>query len=204
VDRRSTGLSESPPELCDDGALVVAESPCPISAFGVPSSELETARRRRLTVVLLLSEEALDELLAELFVEGLLIVPSELEGARCSLGRSGSSSFDELEFDELEFDELRSDELPEELFDELLVPSSELDGARRSVGLLPLLLPLEATEELLAGRLDDALADDALAEEGEPSEGRAGSGRVGSSAATDAMECSSAVPSDTIVILAAW
>jgi hypothetical protein len=200
VERRSTGLSESPLEFCDDGAFVVAESPGAISARGVLSSELETARRRRLTVSLLLGElsevleeEALEELPPELLADELLSVLSELDDARRNRGRSGSSLF-ELGLDELEFDVLR-----DELFDEVLALSSELDAARRSVGFPELLPPVAATEESLAGLLDDVLA-----EEDEPSDGRSGSGRVGSSAATDAMECSSAVPSETIVILTAW
>jgi len=176
------------------GAATVAESPGLISAFGVPSSELETARRIRGGPSPLL-EELLEELFDELFDELLdevLTVSSELDDARRSRGRSGSLSLDEL----LEGDEL---------LDELLALSSELDAARRNWGRLGLLLPLEPDEELpdeLPAELLDGLAllDEA---EAELSEALLGKGCVVSSAASDAIECSSGVPSLTIVMFTA-
>jgi len=149
----------------------VAEPLGAISAFGVPSSELETARRIRGRSSALLVDELLDEFPAE-----VLELSSELVAARRSLGRSGSLSFDAL-------------------LDELLVLPSELDAARRNWGRLGLLLAAELLDELL-----DELA---LVEEAEPSEGLFGRGCVGSSAASDAIECSSGVPSLTIVIVTA-
>jgi hypothetical protein len=166
------------------GVAVVAESPGVISAFGVPSSELETARRSRGGPSLLLEElldEALEELFDALLDELVLAVSSELDAARRSLGRSGSLSLDEL------------------LLDELLGLSSELDAARRNWGRLGLLLPAELLEELP----DELLDELALVDEVEPSEGLFGRGCVGSSAASDAIECSSGVPSLTIVIVTA-
>jgi len=161
------------------------ESPGEISAFGVPSSELETARRNRGGPPSLLLDE--DELFEELLAELPDVLPdelpdddvfelsSELELARRSRGRSGSLSLDELE----EFDEL------EELLDALLELSSELDDdARRNVGLLP----LELTDELPFELLDEE-------DEDEPS--GLGSGFM-SSVCSDASECSSVVPSRTM------
>jgi hypothetical protein len=153
----------------------VAESPGVISAFGEPSSEPETALRTRRRALSLPLEEPLEELLDELLDEPLA-VSSDLDPARRSLGRSGSLSLDEL-----------------------LVLSAELDAPRRNVGWSPLLLPDEATEALLAERLEELLL-----EEDEPSEDLLGSGRDGSSVASDAIECSSGVPAVTIVILTAW
>ena len=170
------------------GAATVAESPGLISAFGVPSSELETARRIRGGPSLLFEElpdEALEEVFDALLLDELLTVSSELDAARRSRGRLGSLSFDEL-----------PDELPGELLEELLVLSSELDAARRSWGRLGLLL--EADDEL--PELLDGLAP---LEEAELSEALLGNGCVGSSAASDAIECSSGVPSFTIVIVTA-
>ena len=162
----------------DEDVDAEEESPGVISAFGVPSSELETARRMRGGALSLpLDELPLEELFDELLDE-LLTVSSELELARRSLGRSGSLSLEEL--DEPELDELR---------DELLEPSSELDAARRSVG-----LELEPEEELLAELFEELLLEE---DEDEPS--GLGSGLV-SSVCSDASECSSAVPSRTIDI----
>jgi len=127
------GESELPEELREeDDEDVEEESPGAISALGVPSSEPETARRKRggPPSLLLDEDELLEVLLDELPAE-LLELSSELELARRSLGRSGSLSVVELEEVELE-----------ELLEEL---SSELDDdARRKVGLLP----FEPTEEL--------------------------------------------------------
>jgi len=157
----------------EDDEDVEEESPGVFSAFGVPSSELETARRMRGGALSLPLDELLDELLT-----GLLDVSSELELARRSLGRSGSLSLEEL--DELELDEPR---------DELLELSSELDAARRNVG-----LELEPVEELLAELFEELLLEE---DEDEPS----GLGRgLVSSVCSDASECSSAVPSRTIDI----
>jgi hypothetical protein len=153
---------------------VEEESPGVISAFGVPSSELETARRMRGGALSLPLDELLGELFDELLLEELLTVSSELELARRSLGRSGSSSLEEL-------DELR---------DELLELSSELDAARRNVGLLA----LELAEELLP-----ELFEELLLEEDEDEPAGLGSGLV-SSVCSDASECSSVVPSRTIDI----
>jgi hypothetical protein len=153
---------------------VEEESPGVISAFGVPSSELETARRIRGGA----PSPPLDELLEELFdelLDELLTVSSELELARRSLGRSGSLSLEELDEPEL---------------DELLELSPELDAARRNVGLLE----LELAEELLLELFEELLAEE---DEDEPS--GLGSGLV-SSVCSDASECSSAVPSRTIDI----
>ena len=119
---------------------------------------------------------------AELFEE-LLDTSSELELARRSLGRSGSLSGVELEEAELE-----------ELLDELLELSSELDDdARRSVGLLP----LELTEELPLELFDEE--DDEDDDEPELSDDL-GSGFM-SSVCSDASECSSVVPSRTMEIV---
>ena len=173
------------------GAATVAESPGLISAFGVPSSELETARRIRGGPSLLFEElpdEALEELFDALLLDELLTVSSELDAARRSRGRLGSLSFDEL-----------PDELLGELLDELLVLSSELEAARRSWGRLGLLLPIVPDEELPAELLDGLV----LLEDAELSDALLGNGCVGSSAASDAMECSSGVPSLTIVIVTA-
>ena len=158
-----------------------------ISACGVPSLEPETARRNRGGAPSLLLEE--EELLfdGELFPE-LLELLSELELARRSFGRSGSLSGVELEEAELEEDEL------EELLDELLELSSELDDdARRSVGLLP----LELTEELPLELFDEE--DDEDDDEPELSDDL-GSGFM-SSVCSDASECSSVVPSRTMEIV---
>jgi hypothetical protein len=159
------------------------ESPGVISAFGVPSPELETGRRMRGGAPSLPLDELLEELFDELFDE-LATVSSELELARRSLGRSGSLSseeLDELEPDEIELDEFRDE--PPEL-------SSELDAARRNVG-----LELEPVEELPA-----ELFEELPLEEDEPSD--LGNGLV-SSVCSDASECSSAVPSRTIDIVTA-
>jgi hypothetical protein len=179
VARLSWGGSELPlvllPELREEeDEDVEEESPGVISAFGVPSSELETARRKRGGPPSLLLDE--DELLEEVFEElpaELLELSSELELARRSLGRSGSLSLDELD----------------ELLDELLELSSELDDdARRNVGLFG----FELTEELLFELLDD---EDELSDD-------LGSGFM-SSVCSDASECSSVVPSLTMEIVVA-
>lgn len=205
------------PESRGAGAAVVAESPGVISAFGVPSSELETARRSLGGPSSPLFEELPEELPDEPFDELLDELPaelpellSELDEARRSLGRSGSLSLEELfDDDELpdelpelssELDEARrsfgrsgslsldDEELPDD--DELLALSPELDAARRNVGWLPLLLPAELLE----------LAE--LLEEDELSDDLPGRGFV-SSVCNDASECSSGVPSLTIVIVLA-
>jgi hypothetical protein len=128
------------------------ESPGAISAFGPLPSELETARRilggpPSLLLDELLEELELFELLDEDVLDELLVVLSELDAARRSRGRSGSSSFDELD----------------ELLDELLILSSELDAARRSFGRLGSLSldEVDWLEELdepdeLSSELDDA------------------------------------------------
>jgi hypothetical protein len=159
----------------DEG--VEEESPGAISAFGVPSSELETARRNRGGPPSLLLDEdevlevLLDELPDELPAE-LLELSSELELARRSLGRSGSLSVVEPEDDE-----------PEELLEEL---SSELDdAARRKVGLLGFEPTVELLFELFDEDDEDELSDDL------------GSGFM-SSVCSDASECSSVVPSRTM------
>jgi hypothetical protein len=165
--------------LLEDEDVEEEESPGVISAFGVPSSELETARRNRGGPPSLLLDE--DELLEELFEElldelpaELLELSSELELARRSFGRSGSLSLDELD----------------ELLDELLEVSSELDdAARRNVGLLP----LELTEELPLELFEDEEDDDELSDD-------LGSGFM-SSVCSDASECSSVVPSLTMEIV---
>jgi hypothetical protein len=82
------------------------------------------------------------------------------------------------------------DELLDELPDELLVLSSELEAARRNLGWSP--LPAELPAELLEELLEEL------------SPGLPGRGRDVSSAASDAIECSSAVPSLTSVIFTAW
>jgi hypothetical protein len=72
-------------------------SPGVISAFGVPSSELETARRILGGAPSVLLDELLEELFEELFDElpaELLEMSSELELARRSFGRSGSLSLE--------------------------------------------------------------------------------------------------------------
>jgi hypothetical protein len=168
----------------DDDVDVEEESPGVISAFGVPSSELETARRMRGGALSLPLDELLEELFDELLDElpaGLLELSSELELARRSLGRSGSLSLEEL-------DELR-DELPE--------LSSELDAARRNVGWLE----FELAEELPVELLDESPLDPFEEDEDELSDDL-GSGLV-SSVCNDASECSSAVPSRTIDIVTA-
>jgi hypothetical protein len=171
--RLSLGASEL--GVDDEEEDAEEESPGVISAFGVPSPELETARRNRGGPPSLLLDE--DELLEELFealLAELLELLSELELARRSLGRSGSLSLDERELVEL---------------------SSELDdGARRSAGLFG----LEPTEELLLELLDE---DDDADFEDELSDDR-GSGLM-SSVCREASECSSAVPSLTIEIVEA-
>ncbi len=157
------------------GAAMVAESPGLISAFGLPSSELETARRI-LGGPSVLPDELLDELFDELLeelLEELSVLLPELDDGRRSLGRSGSLS--------PSLDERLDDA------DELVELSSELDAARRSVGWFPLPLD-ELPEDLLAELLEaDELSPDR------------GSGFV-SSVCSDASECSSAVPSVTIDI----
>jgi hypothetical protein len=183
---------ELDPELRGRGGAIVAESPGVISALGVPSSELATARRilggPSVSLEELLEEgETFDELL-----DDELPVSPELD-ARRNRGRSGSSS---VESEELEEDD-RDDA-------ELLLMSSEFDD-RRNTGRL--------------GLLDDEPADEELDEADEPDEEELGaelladvldefdalsglgSGFVGSSAASDAAECSSAVPSLTSVIV---
>lgn len=153
------------------------ESPGAISAL-VVSSEPDTARRSLGGPSPLLPDEADveadDELLDALLVEELVELSSELDDARRSLGRSGSLSLEEL---------------LAELLPELL--SSELEPARRSVGWL--LLPDEPLlDELLAELLEEL--PDALRP----------SGCDVSSTANDAAECSSAVPTLTMLIEAAW
>jgi hypothetical protein len=169
-------LNWGAPELLPEDDDVEEESPGAISAFGVPSSELETARRNRggPPSLLLDEDELLEELFEELLLE-LLELSSELELARRSLGRSGSLSLDELE------------ELPEEL----LELSSELDdAARRNVGLFG----FEPTEELLLELFEDDEEDeDELSDD-------LGSGFM-SSVCSDASECSSVVPSLTMEIV---
>jgi hypothetical protein len=162
------------------------ESPGAISAF-VVSSEPDTARRSLGGPSPLLPDEADveadDELLDELVAELLEPVLSELDDARRSLGRSGSSSLEEL----------LVLLLLAELLPELL--SSELEAARRSEGWL--LLPDELlVDELLAELLEE------LPEE--PFDALSPSGCDVSSTASDAAECSSAVPSLTMLIEAAW
>jgi hypothetical protein len=169
------------PESRGAGGAVEAEdleavSPGVISAFGVPSSELETVRRILGGAPSLLLEEVFEGVFDELLDE-LLKPSSELELARRSLGRSGSLSFEEL------------DELP----DARLELSSELDAARRNEGLSP----FEAVEDLLA-ELPLELFD----EDDDELSGDLGSGLV-SSVCSDASECSSAVPAFTIVIVVA-
>lgn len=140
--RLNTGALESS-ELLDGGgadgrrAATVEELSGLICAPGVVSAP-ETARRNRGgELSSLLEEGEFDELLEELpdeLPDELLVVLSELDGARRSFGRSGSSSMLE--------------ELLEELLDELLAVSSELEDARRSLGRLGSLLD-EAFEEPL-------------------------------------------------------
>jgi hypothetical protein len=163
----------------------VEEESGAISAFAV-SSAPDTARRSRGGPSPLLPDdadvEADDELLDGLLAE-LLELLSELDAARRSLGRSGSSSLDELLL------LLLAEVLPELL-------SSELDDARRSEGwlLLPEELPLdEPVDELLAELLEELLPDELSP-----------SGCDVSSSASDAAECSSAVPSLTMLIDCAW
>lgn len=79
-------------------------------------------------------------------LEELLAASPELEGARRSLGRSGSSSILEDELLEV---------LPELLVDELLTLSSELEDARRSFGRFGSLLPEDADPELPDEPLDE-------------------------------------------------
>jgi hypothetical protein len=168
---------------------VEEESPGAISAFAV-SSEFETARRILGGPSLLLDEadvELPEEVFAELLVVLSELVVSELDDARRSRGRSGSLSLDEL--------------LLVLLLLELL--SSELEAARRSAGWL--LLP----DELLVDDPVDALLAELLAEllEELPEElpdALSPSGCEVSSTASDAAECSSAVPSLTMLIDCAW
>lgn len=107
---------------------------------------------------------------------GLICVPgllSELPVVRCSLGRSGSS--------------LLIDEALEELLDELSLPLSGFEAARRSAG--PPSLPLvEPAADLLE----------------EPPVESLDKGRDVSFVACEAAACSSVVPSLTIVIVEAW
>ncbi|HEY3824455.1 MAG TPA: hypothetical protein VGL82_07840 [Bryobacteraceae bacterium] len=187
------------------GAAIVAESPEVISALGVPSSEPETARRILGGPSVLF--EGLEELLDDAFDE--LLVSPELD-ARRNRGRSGSSS-DELEdeerdddvllsseLDELDDDDLLNTGLSESLLRDELLLSSEFD-ARRNTGRSP----PPACE--LDDELDetDELDDEPLEELAGPFDALSGlgSGCVGSSAASDAAECSSAVPSLTRVIV---
>jgi hypothetical protein len=114
----------------------------------------------------------------DVLLDELLVVSPELDAARRSWGRSGSLSLDVL-------------------LDELLVVSPELDAARRSWGRLGLLFPAELLDELAL--LEEAELSDVLSDP----EALLGNGCVGSSAASDAMECSSGVPSLTIVIVTA-
>ena len=152
------------------------ESAGAISAL-VVSSEPDTARRNLGGPSPLLLDDADEELLDELLAVLFELVSSELD-ARRSLGRSGSLSLDEL--------------LALLLLLELL--SLELEAARRSEGWL--LLP----DELLDDPLDELLAEllEELPEELSPS------GCDVSSTASDAAECSSAVPSLTMLIDCAW
>jgi hypothetical protein len=152
------------------------------------SPPLETARRIR--------GGGASLLLAELFDAVLLAdeeAASELESARRSLGRSSS----------LLLPELLEEALPEEAG-----PSSRLGVARCSVG-RPLSL-------VLRGALDDPVSSgpdarcsvgrsppplpDELADDGEPFV----MGCDKSLVASEAVECSSAVPSVTMVIFDAW
>lgn len=140
-----------------------------ICAGVLPSESAELARRMRgRSLSSLLEELLLDELLLEALEELLAtVLLSELEVARRSRGRSGSLSFDEL---------------PEEL----LPLSSELDAARRNLG------------RLLSDELFEALLEEESPEEPSPR------GREVSSVASEAAECSSGVPSFTIFIFTAW
>jgi hypothetical protein len=167
----------------DDVEEDEVESPGAISAF-VVSSAPETALRILGGVSPLLLADAVEEFPGELLAEELVL--SELDDDRRSLGRSGSLSLDELLLLLL---------LPE-LLPELV--SSELEALRRTGWLLlPDELPVDdPDDESLAEVLADLL--DELPEELRPS------GCVGSSTASDAAECSSAVPSLTMLIESAW
>jgi hypothetical protein len=104
----------------------------------------------------------------------VLSVLSELPVVRCSLGRSGSS--------------LLIEEPLEELLDELPLPLSGFEAARRSAG-PPLSLPLaEPAADLLE----------------EPPVESLDKGRDVSFVACEAAACSSVVPSLIIVIVEAW
>jgi len=159
---------------------VEGESLGAISAF-VVSSEPDTARRSLGGPSPLLLDEADVELLDELVAELPELVSSELD-ARRSLGRSGS-----LSLDELLVLLLLAEVLPELL-------SSELEAARRSEGWL--LLP----DELLVDDPPDELLAEVLAELPEEPDALSPSGCDVSSTASEAAECSSAVPSLTMLI----
>ena len=155
--------------------VVVGAEPLGVICVLVVSPELETARRiLGLSGSLSLEEPLLDELLEELLPA---VLSSELEVALRNLGRSGSLSFEEL---------LLDDELP------LAILSSELEAARRSLGRLLSLLLDELFEALL--ELPEELPEAELVP----------MGRDVSSVASDAAECSSAVPSFTSVTFEAW
>ena len=108
------------------------------------------------------------------------VASPELDAARRSLGLSSS-----LPFDELPPDEPDPDNEPDP--DEAALSSPALDAARRSVG--GCLLPDSPPEEPVPESPDV-----------EPDEVLAVMGREVSPVAADAAECSSAVPSHTIVI----
>ena len=174
----SLGVEDELPEDEFPEELLV-ELPGTICAGGEPS-ELELALRiRGRSLSSLLDELLPDELLLD---ELLSVLSSELEVARRSLGRSGSLSL----FDELLLDEPL-----------LAMLSSELDAARRSLGRLLSLLD-EPPDELFEALLDE-LPEDEL-----PEDDLVAKGRDVSSVARDAAECSSAVPSLTIVMFTAW
>jgi hypothetical protein len=154
--------------------VVVGEEPLGVICALVVSPEPETARR----ILGLSGSLSLEEsLLDELLLDDELlpaVLSSELEVALRNLGRSGSLSLEELPLD----DELL-----------LAILSSELEAARRSLGRLL---------SLLLDELFEALLEELPVSEPFPM------GREVSSVASDAAECSSAVPSLTSVTFEAW
>src|SRR5580658_3612031 len=92
-----------------DGAAAGAATAAPlestgvICAFGVSSSALETARRAlpgRLSLSYVPDEFPVPDELLPVLLDELATVPSALESARRSLGRSSSPLDDELLFDD--------------------------------------------------------------------------------------------------------